>query len=110
MKKIIFTLVLFLLPSIILANEINNIDMDIYVDNNGTAHVTEKWDTNLAEGTEGYKPYYNLGESKIENFKVSLNNNPYTFDSNYNINDSFNEKNIKMVSITLMMVSNCALA
>ena len=43
MKKIIFTLVLFLLPSIILANEINNIDMDIYVDNNGTAHVTEKW-------------------------------------------------------------------
>ena len=29
MKKIIFTLVLFLLPSIILANEINNIDMDI---------------------------------------------------------------------------------
>ena len=95
MKKIIFTLVLFLLPSIILANEINNIDMDIYVDNNGTAHVTEKWDTNLAEGTEGYKPYYNLGESKIENFKVSLNNNPYTFNSNYNINDSFNEKKYK---------------
>ena len=27
MKKIIFTLVLFLVPSIILANEINNIDM-----------------------------------------------------------------------------------
>ena len=95
MKKIIFALVLFLLPSIILANEIKNIDMDIYVDNNGTAHVTEKWDTILTEGTEGYKPYYNLGESKIENFKVSLNNNPYTFDSNYNINDSFNEKKYK---------------
>lgn len=37
MKKIIFTLVLFLVPSIILANEIYNIDMNIYVDNNGTA-------------------------------------------------------------------------
>ena len=55
MKKIIFTLVLFLVPSIILANEINNIDMKIYVDNNGTAHVTEEWTTNLNEGTEGYK-------------------------------------------------------
>ena len=54
MKKIIFTLVLFLVPSIILANEINNIDMEIYVDNNGTAHVTEEWTTNLTQGTEGY--------------------------------------------------------
>ena len=52
MKKIIFTLVLFLVPSIILANEINNIDMKIYVDNNGTAHVTEEWTTNLIQGTE----------------------------------------------------------
>ena len=38
MKKIISTLVLFLVPSIILANEINNIDMKIYVDNN--SHLT----------------------------------------------------------------------
>ena len=42
MKKILFTLVLFLVPSIILANEISNIDMNIYVDNNGTAHVDRK--------------------------------------------------------------------
>ncbi len=95
MKKIIFTLVLFLVPSIILANEINNIDMKIYVDNNGTAHVTEEWTTNLTQGTEGYKPYYNLGESKISNFKVSMNGKEYTYNSDYNINDSFNEKKYK---------------
>ena len=40
MKKIIFTLVLLLVNSIILANEINNIDIKIYVDNNCTANVT----------------------------------------------------------------------
>lgn len=96
MKKIIFTLVLFLVPSIILANEIYNIDMNIYVDNNGTAHVTEEWTTNLIQGTEGYKPYYNLGESKISNFKVSMNGKEYTYNPDYNINDSFNEKNTKM--------------
>ena len=95
MKKIIFTLVLFLVPSIILANEIYNIDMNIYVDNNGTAHVTEEWTTNLIQGTEGYKPYYNLGESKISNFKVSMNGKEYTYNSDYNINASFNEKKYK---------------
>lgn len=95
MKKIIFTLVLFLVPSIILANEINNIDMKIYVDNNGTAHVTEEWTTKLNEGTEGYKPYYNLGTSEISNFKVSMNGTEYTYNSDYNINDSFNEKKYK---------------
>ena len=92
MKKIIFTLVLFLVPSIILANEISNIDMNIYVDNNGTAHVTEEWTAELNEGTEGYKPYYGLGESKISNFKVSMNGTEYTYNSNYNINASFDEK------------------
>ena len=95
MKKIIFTLALFLVPSIILANEIYNIDMNIYVDNNGTAHVTEEWTTNLIQGTEGYKPYYNLGESKISNFKVSMNGKEYTYNSDYNINASFNEKKYK---------------
>ena len=95
MKKIIFTLVLFLVPSIILANEIYNIDMNIYVDNNGTAHVTEEWTTNLIQGTEGYKPYYNLGESKISNFKVSMNGKEYTYNSDYNINASLNEKKYK---------------
>ena len=95
MKKIIFTLVLFLVPSIILANEISNIDINIYVDNNGTAHVTEEWTTNLIQGTEGYKPYYNLGESKISNFKVSINGKEYTYKSDYDINASFNEKKYK---------------
>lgn len=95
MKKIIFTLVLFLVPSIILANEISNIDINIYVDNNGTAHVTEEWTTNLIQGTEGYKPYYNLGESKISNFKVSINGKEYTYNSDYDINASFNEKKYK---------------
>ena len=92
MKKIIFILVLFLFPSVILANEINNIDMNIYVDNYGTAHVTEVWDTHLTNGTEGYKPYYNLGSSNITNFKVSMDGEEYTFNENYNINGSFNDK------------------
>lgn len=92
MKKIIFLIVLLLIPNIILANEIYNIDMNIYVDNNGTAHVIEEWQTNLNEGTEGYKPYYNLGTSEITNFKVKINGEDYTYNDNYNINGSFSDK------------------
>lgn len=84
--------IILLIPTIVSANEIKNIDIDIYVDNIGTAHVTEIWDTYLDEGTEGYKPYYNLGSSEISNFKVKLNDKEYTFNDNYNINASFDSK------------------
>ena len=94
MKKIIFTLVLFLLPSIILANEIKNIDMDIYVDNNGTAHVTEKWTVKAKNNTEFYKQYKNLNESSITNYKVSMNGKNFEL-VDWNINASFEEKAYK---------------
>ncbi len=89
-NKLLILVLYYLVPSIA-ANSIKNIDIDIYVDSIGTAHVTEIWDTYLNEGTEGYKPYYNLGNSEISNFKVKLDNIEYTFNDNYNINASFDE-------------------
>ncbi len=59
------------------ASSISNIKMDIYIDDNGTAHVTEIWSANITEGTEGYKPYYNLGNSTITNFTVTENGKTY---------------------------------
>ena len=94
MKKIyllIISLILFI-PSIVAANGIDDIKMDIYIDNNGTAHVTEVWNMNVNEGTEGYKPYYNLGESEISNFKVSMNDRVFTYNDNWDTSDSFNTK------------------
>ena len=97
MKKIyilITTLILFI-PKLVDANSISRINMNIYVDNNGTAHVTETWDANLSSGTEGYKPYYNIGESKISNFKVTINNTNYTYTDNWDVNGSFESKKYK---------------
>ena len=94
MKKIyllIIGLILFI-PSITLANSIDDIKMDIYIDNEGIAHVTEVWNMNVSEGTEGYKPYYNLGESEISNFKVSMNDRVFTYNDNWDTSDSFNTK------------------
>lgn len=97
MKKILYiiiTLILFI-PSAVLANSISNIDMNIYIDSSGTAHVKEVWNTTVSSGTEGYKPYYNIGESKFTNFKVSMNGTDYTYLDNWNTSASFDEKKYK---------------
>ena len=99
MKKIfkisLLLIVLFAFPLVIKANSIDKIDMDIKVDKEGTAHVTETWSVNLNSGTEGYKPYYNIGNANITNFNVSLEGREYTYTDNWNTNLSFNEKAYK---------------
>ena len=96
MKKIfqlLFLLsIIFIFPFYVKANEIDKIDMSIYVDQNGTAHVTETWSANLSTGTEGYKPYYNIGNAKITNFKVSENNKEYTYVDAWDTSESFSQK------------------
>ena len=77
------------------ANSIESIDMDIYVDSNGNAHVTETWKASLSEGTEGYKPYYNLGESTITDFSVSDGSRVYTPIDYWDVNASFEGKAYK---------------
>lgn len=99
MKKIFkiipLLLIIFIFPVIVKANTINKIDMDINIDDNGTAHVTEKWSASLDSGTEGYKPYYNIGNAKITNFKVSENKVQYKFQDNWNTEGSFKDKAYK---------------
>lgn len=102
MKKIfsiIIVLASFLFIDYVKANSISRIDMDIYVDNYGTAHIKESWTATLNSGTEGYKPYYNLGNSTIKNFKVTetLNDSLVEYEDkiNWNVDASFDEKAYK---------------
>lgn len=97
MKKIyyIITAFLFLIPSLVGASSIDNISMNIYIDTYGTAHVTEEWSVYINEGTEGYKPYYNLGSSRIENFSVTLDGKKYDFIDSWNTDSSFASKSYK---------------
>ena len=52
---ILFTFFLFI-PQV-KANSIKNIDMDVFVEKNGDASVTETWKTTSNEGTEIYRGY-----------------------------------------------------
>lgn len=69
--------------------------MDIYLDSSGNAHVEETWYATLSNGTEGYKPYYNLGESTIQDFKVLMDGEPFTYQSLWNTNGDFDSKAYK---------------
>mgnify|MGYP004523128855 FL=1 len=94
MKKIIFILTMFLVPSIVMANEIKDINMNIYIDSEGTAYVTEIWDVTASEKTEFYKQYKNLFNSDIVDYRVSMNEEDFEL-IDWDINKSFSEKAYK---------------
>lgn len=102
MKKILKLFSLFVLfiaifglTETVKANSINRISMDIYVDINGAATVTEVWNCNIIQGTEVYHPYYNLGTSTIKNLSVSENGKRYQTLSNWSTSSSFEDKAYK---------------
>ena len=97
MKKfILMGLMLFAFPFMVVdASSIYSIDMDVYVQKNGDAIITEVWDASVTDGTEGYHPYYNIGNSTIKDLKVSMDGESFTTVSNWNINDSFSGKAYK---------------
>ena len=90
---IIISLFLFI-PSVC-ANSIKNINMDIYIDDEGGAHVKEVWQVRATKGTEIYKTYNNIGESTFTDFKVRLNGTEFTNIGSWNVNGSFDDKAYK---------------
>ena len=73
----LFALALFSIGNKVEANSIQSIAMDIFVDDNGDATVTETWRCNVTQGTEVYHPYYNLGNSVIKDLSVMDGNTKY---------------------------------
>ena len=96
MRKLLFTIIL-LFSSIVVVNasSISKIDMDIYVNGDGVATITEKWNATVTEGTEGWHPYYNIGSSEIYDVKVSMDGKNYTTIDSWNENSSLNDKAFK---------------
>ena len=96
MKKIFFSIILFFSTLMIVdASSISMIDMDIYVDKNGVATVTETWNANVTEGTEGWHPYYNIGSSEIFDVKAKMDGREFTTVESWNENSSLSDKAFK---------------
>ena len=91
----IFFILIINIKTIVHANSISSIDMDIFIDNYGNANVTETWQCNTSQGTEAYHPYYNLGNSTITNLTVSDKTKTYTSLNSWNTSGSFDGKAYK---------------
>jgi len=74
------------------ANNVSDITVDVVLYDDGSAYITQTWNCNFNEGTEGYIPIQNLGEMTISDFLVSDVNGAYTYVDNWDINASFDEK------------------
>lgn len=93
MKKLIFGVILFLtFIGGVYANEISNIDMDIFIDKQGNALVTETWNAYVTSGTEGWHPYYNLGNSVISDVSASMDDKNFKTVEDWNVKSSLSEK------------------
>lgn len=90
-----FMFLFFIFIGNVNANTLNSVKMDIFVDDNGDANVTEIWDYTVNSGTENYHSFKNIGNSEFTNLRVSDENTNYTFLSSWNINASFDDKAYK---------------
>ena len=92
-KKLFSILFLFVLvnPIKVFADHIYNIDMNIYLEKDGTAKITELWDVQADSGSEWYKQLYNLGNQEVSDFTVKMDNNDLTY-KEWNINESLSQK------------------
>ena len=99
MKKIVFLIIsLFILIPGVKANSINSIQMNIYLDSSGNAHIIEEWKTDTSINAEIYRQYENsseIGNINVYNLSVVDENTSYEVISNWDINASFEEKKYK---------------
>lgn len=97
MKKVyaVIGIILILMCSVVQANEMRSIDMNVFIDENGNANVTETWQYYSDSGTECYHSYKNLGNSKIKNLIVSDDVMTYEILDGWDVNGSFDDKKYK---------------
>jgi len=93
MKKILlFILMLLVMPiSVNASNKIHSIDMDIYLNQDGSANIIETWDVDGEDGTEWYKVLNNLGESRLSDFTVLMDGTALQY-KNWNVDESLYQK------------------
>ncbi len=98
MKKIITTLfcalllLAFMSPAALGANKVSDIKVDVVIYKDGSAYITQTWNCNFTEGTEGYIPIENLGEMSLSDLLVSDASGPYTLMKDWDVKASFKEK------------------
>ena len=76
--------------------KINSIDIEMEIQNDGSAKIKQTWDIETDFGTEFYIPMTNMGDMEIQDFRVTdENGKTFTFVENWDTNASLDEKAYK---------------
>ena len=73
------------------ADTVYDIDVDMYINKDGSAEVTETWNVKADNGTEWYHPFRDLGETKITDYTVTMDGQTLTY-KDWDVDESLNEK------------------
>lgn len=98
MKKttiILITLLItltFIPPVYASGNTLEELDIQVYVHEDGSATITETWKMEVGEGTENFRVLDRLGDAYIRDYSVSDENGPFTLVENWDINASREQK------------------
>lgn len=86
--------IIILLPTSVLAGGFDHINLDVSIDKNGKASVSEEWQIDERDNdySERYKRIENLKGIKIENFKASLNGEEFSEKDPWNVDENFDQK------------------
>lgn len=99
MAKYILCTIMILSLSVLTAyaNEsIKSIDVNVVINNDGSANVTQVWDIYTQKGTEFYIPMTNMGDMQVVDFKVKDETGKvFTFIEKWDVNASLEEKAYK---------------
>lgn len=90
-KKIILFLMFMLVPFSVKADTIYKIDMNIYINEDGSANVQEIWDVKASDGSEWYKTMKQMNGVELTDFKVSMDGQELTYKT-WNPNESLSAK------------------
>ena len=101
LKKLFLALSIFLvslmpLPVLASGNDLQAVNMNIYINQDGSAKVEETWKMDAIEGTENYKAFNNLYGATISDFSVvDEKGTKYQYVDNWDIDASRQEKKNK---------------
>ena len=93
---ILFFIAFLSLGSVHAANSIDALNMDIFINASGDAHVIEVWNCYATKDTEWYHTYKNVGRSEAKNLVVKDEHNDF-FETltNWDVNQDFYGKKNK---------------
>lgn len=92
-KKIFLFFILMILPVSVMASSdrIMDVSMSIYLNQDGSADIVEEWDVQAGKGTEWYKQFFNIENSKVINYVV-YRDGVLLKEKVWNVNASLEEK------------------